>query len=63
MLTVLPERVCLFLLVRTHAQLRHYLKLDDSRSAANGLSTVRSSSFGNVTEIHPLIIPTLRRRG
>jgi hypothetical protein len=53
------------LLVRTHAQLQYYLNLSDSYRAANqrGILAPESSAPGNVAEIHPLHLPTLRRRG
>jgi hypothetical protein len=65
MLNNLSGRVNLFLLVRTHAQLQYYLHLSDSRGSANqgGISDIAPAPAGNVTEIHPLNIPTLRRRG
>jgi hypothetical protein len=65
MLNNLSGRVNLFLLVRTHAQLQYYLRLSDSRGAANqgGISLSVPSARGNVAEIHPLHVPTLRRRG
>jgi hypothetical protein len=65
MLNNLFGRVNLFLLVRTHAQLRYYLCLADSRGAANqgGISDGAPSAAGNVSEIHPLRISPLRRRG
>jgi hypothetical protein len=58
-------RVNLFLLVRTHAQLQYFLGFSDSRAAANqgGISTGMAAATGNVTEIHPLHVPTLRHRG
>jgi hypothetical protein len=61
----LSDRVNLFLLVRTHAQLQYYLNLSDSYRAANqgGILAPESSAHGNVAEIHPLHIPTRRRRG
>lgn len=60
-------RVNLFLLVRTHAQLQYYLNLNDSQRAANQGGILQagglSKAAGKVAEIHPLHIPTLRRRG
>jgi hypothetical protein len=59
-------RTNLFLLVRTHAQLQYYLNLSDSQRAANQgaiLQTAGLSDQGKVAEIHPLHLPTLRRRG
>ena len=61
----LSGRINLFLLVRTHAQLQHYLQFSDSRAAANqgGISDSLPAAVGNVTEIHPLDGLTLRHRG
>jgi hypothetical protein len=49
-------RACLFLYVRTHAQLQYYLNLNNTRRAANegGLSPTGASCPGKVVEIHPL---------
>jgi hypothetical protein len=57
------DRHRLFVLVRSHAQIQHWLKVGDARRAANqgGLSIAIVPGDSNVTEIHPL--PTLRRRG
>ncbi len=65
MLNHLAGRINLFLLVRTHTQLQHHLHLSDSRSAANqgGISTSAPEELGNVAEIHPLHVSSLRRRG
>jgi len=65
MLNNLSGRVNLFLLVRTHAQLQHYLQFSGTRAAANqgGISNGMSAAAGNVTEIHPLHSSPLRRRG
>jgi hypothetical protein len=66
MLKHLSGRMNLFLLVRSHAQLQYYLKLSDSQRSANQGGLLPSSGLpplGKVAEIHPLHIPTLRRRG
>jgi hypothetical protein len=49
-------RACLFLYVRTHAQMQYYLNLNNTRRAANesGLGPVGASRLGKVVEIHPL---------
>jgi hypothetical protein len=61
----LSGRINLFLLVRTHAQLQHYLRFSDSRGAANqgGICDCLPAAIGNVTEIHPLRGLSMRRRG
>jgi hypothetical protein len=66
MINHLSGRVNLFLLVRTHAQLQYYLNLSDSLRAANQDGILRASGGSDprkVSEIHPLHIPTLLRRG
>jgi hypothetical protein len=65
MINTLSGRINLFLLVRTHAQLQHYLRFTDSGLAANqgGICDCLPAARGNVTEIHPLHGLTLRRRG
>lgn len=49
-------RACLFLHVRTHSQLQYYLKLNNTRRAANdGGSRLRGAHrLGNVVQIHSM---------
>jgi hypothetical protein len=65
MIKPLSGRLSLFLLVRSHAQIQYYLKLSDSHRAANqgGPLNCSAASGGNVAEIHPISLATLRRRG
>jgi hypothetical protein len=63
MIKPIADRCPLFLLVRSHSQINYYLKLDDSRHAANQNGLRLGAPADNVAEIHPLSVLTLRRRG
>jgi hypothetical protein len=59
MTTPLSPFSCLFLCVRSHSQLRHHLRLQDTQRAANqsGLQhsvAVTEAESCKVVEIHPL---------
>jgi hypothetical protein len=55
MVSRLSAKISLFLYVRNHSQLQYYLKLAESRSAANEGRLSSSSKIAmNVVAIHPL---------
>jgi hypothetical protein len=58
-----PETQRLFLLVRSHSQIQYYLKLADSKRAANQNGLAIAATVDNVSEIRPISVLTIRRRG